>query len=373
MASKMVMPAVLVLAAAACGGSGAKGAGGATSSTSTSTTTAASSSGSGKTAMQACADSAHASCTKRDTCSTSSFLNNLTYGSEMLCEMRVAANCVAALSAKSTGQSPTAVENCVQAYGGYMCTDFLDNNPPTACVPPAGMLATGSACAFNAQCMSTFCSAGPFATCGKCAALPTAGAPCLAAGDCGRDLACVKPAGSTDLTMGTCAAFVPSGGACLTGTAPCQNGFSCVGDNVTTMAMGMCAASVTMMGGACDATRKTMPSCNADMGLVCIPKMAGSMGVGTCQPIMLVATGATCGDIGMMPITGFADCQAGGLCKKAAVTDTTGTCVAPVADGMPCDADPTKGPPCLTPAKCVPTEVGMTAGTCTLLDATKCM
>jgi hypothetical protein len=302
-----------------------------------------------------------------------SFLNNLAYGSETVCEMRSEANCVVALGAKSTGQTPTTVETCVQAYPSYQCSDFLDNNPPTACKPPAGMVANGSACAFNAQCMSTFCATGPFETCGKCQPLPAAGAPCLAAGDCGRDLACVKPAGATDLTMGTCAAFVPPAGACLTGTAPCQAYFSCVGDDVTTMTMGKCTASVTMMGAACDATRKTMPACNASMGLVCIPSMKGSMGVGTCQPVMLVAANATCGDIGAMPITGFADCQAGALCKRAAVTDPTGTCVAPAADGMPCDADPTKGPPCLAPAKCVPTAMGMTAGTCTLPDPTKCM
>jgi hypothetical protein len=322
--------------------------------------------------MQACADSAHASCTKRDTCSANGYLNNLNYGSESACEMRNSANCVVALGAKSTGQTPTHTETCVQAYGSYQCGDFFDNNPPPACVPPAGMLANGSACAFNAQCMSTFCATGPFATCGKCQALPVAGASCLAAGDCGRNLACAKPPGSTALTMGTCAAFAQSGSACLTGTAPCDAGLSCVGEDVATMTMGKCAAAVTMVGGACDGTRKTMPSCDGDHGLVCVPTMKGSP-IGTCQAIMLVAANAACGDIGAMPITGFAQCQGGGLCKRAAVTDPMGTCVPAAPDGMACDADPTKGPPCLAPAKCVPTAMGSTAGTCTLPDPTKCM
>jgi hypothetical protein len=309
---------------------------------------------------------------KRDTCSANGYLNDLNYGSEMTCEMRSAANCVAALSAKSTGQTPTTVEACVGAYGSYQCVDFFDTNPPSACLPPAGQVPNGSACAFNAQCMSTFCAAGPFATCGKCAPLPTAGAACLAQGDCGRNLACVKPAGSTDLTMGTCAAWVASGGMCLTGTAPCAAGLSCVGEDVVAKTMGTCQASATMAGAACDGTHKSMPGCNNQSGLVCIPTMKGSP-IGTCKAVMLVGPNTACGDIGAMPITGVADCQGGGLCKRAAVTDTTGMCVAPAPDGMPCDADPTIGPPCLTPAKCVPTTVGSTAGTCTLPDSTKCM
>jgi hypothetical protein len=115
-----------------------------------------------------------------------------------------------------------------------------------------------------------------------------------------------------------------------------------------------------------------MPNCENSLGLVCIPAMKGSA-VGTCKAITLVAANAACGDVGSMPITGFTECQAGGLCKKAAPTDTTGTCVAPAADGMACDDDPTKGPPCLAPAKCVPSVKGMTAGTCTVPDASKCM
>ena len=70
-------------------------------------------------------------------------------------------------------------------------------------------------------------------------------------------------------------------------------------------------------------------------------------------------------------------CQAGGLCAEplndAGTAANMGTCIAPAADGAACDNDPTKGPPCLAPAKCVPTSTSGTAGTCTVPDATKCM
>jgi hypothetical protein len=322
--------------------------------------------------MQACADQAHAACTQRDKCSTGGFLNNLNFGSEAVCEMRTAIGCAHALAANGTGQTPTKIETCVAAYPSYMCADFFDNNPPAACIPPVGTLSNGSACGANAQCTSTFCATGPFEVCGKCQALPTVGSMCLVEADCGRDSACVKPAGATALTMGTCAPWALAGGACLTGTAPCGAGLSCVGEDVATMTMGTCKASVSTVGGACDGARKTMPGCDAPDGLVCVPTLKGSP-IGTCQAITLVGAGAACGDIGAMPITGFADCEAGGLCLKAAPTDATGVCKSPAPDGMPCDSDPTKGPPCLAPAKCVPTAMGATAGTCTLPDATKCM
>jgi hypothetical protein len=329
--------------------------------------------GGGTSAMHACTDSAHASCTKRDTCSLGGYVNDSTYGSESACESRTVPTCLDGLGAKGTGQTPAKIEDCVAAYASsYACADYFDNNPPTACVPPAGTLATGAACGASAQCASTYCATGQYAVCGTCQPLPAAGAPCQGNADCGRDLACVKPAGSTTLTMGTCAAWVASGGACLTNTAPCEANLACVGDDVTTKKMGTCQAQPTTVGAACDGSRKTAPNCNGDLGLVCIPT-AKTSSVGTCKTISLVAGGMPCGDIGTAPITGYAACQAGGLCAKAAPTDFTGTCVAAAKDGAACDGDPSKGPPCQPPAKCVPTAAGATTGTCTVPNAEKCM
>ena len=321
---------------------------------------------------KACSDEAAAVCALRDSCSPN-YNNALVYGNTATCQTRVTTTCVNALAAKGTGNNAAHVEACAAAYPGENCADFFDNNPTAACVPPAGTLANGAACGASAQCTSTYCAIGEYAVCGTCANLPAVGDACQVQADCGRDLACATPAATGDggAPGGKCAAWVAASGSCLTGYSPCQSGYSCVGDDEATMAHGTCQAAGSTVGAACDGSRKTMAGCDAEMGLACIPTAKGSA-VGTCQNISLVGAGATCGDIGAAPITGVAACEASGLCKKAAPTDTSGTCVAAAADNAACDNDPSKGPPCLAPAKCVVTGNG-TAGTCTVPNAATCM
>jgi hypothetical protein len=309
---------------------------------------------------------------KRDSCSPNSYLNDVIYGSETICETRVALTCVTSLGAKDTGQTTTNIEACVAQYGTYACTDYFDDNPSGHCVPPAGTLATGAACGAAAQCASQFCQIGPYSICGTCQPLPAAGAVCQDAAQCGRNMDCVKPAGSTALDMGVCAAYSALMGACLTDVVPCEAGLSCVGDVAATMTMGMCQTAGTMVGATCDRAHKTAPGCNADMGLVCIPAGAG-MSTGTCQAITLAAANAPCGNIGAMPITGYASCEAGGLCVVATAGAAMGTCMAPAMDGAACNPDPTVGPGCLAPAKCIPTSDAGTAGTCVVPNAQTCM
>ena len=320
--------------------------------------------------MQACADSANASCTERNTCSLNSFLVDLDYGTEATCVSRTQQTCVNALSAKGTGTTAATIEACVAAYPSYTCTAFYEDAPPTACVPPAGTLATGAACGASAQCASTYCATGAYAVCGTCQPLPVAGAACQVDADCGRNLSCTKAAGSTTMTMGVCTAWIASGGACLTGTSTCAPGLACVGDDVTTKTMGMCATQGATVNAACDADRKTAANCSGDLGLICVPA-AKTSGVGTCQAITLAMPGQPCGDVGAAPITGYAECQLG-FCQKAATTDTMGTCVANIADEAACSTDPTTAP-CGTPAKCVPSSAGSMTGTCTLPNASTCM
>jgi hypothetical protein len=321
---------------------------------------------------KACNDEATALCALRDSCSPG-YNNAVVYGSASTCQTRAALTCVNALGAKNTGNNPSHVEGCASAYPSEACVDFFDDNPVTACVPPAGTLANGAPCGASAQCTSAYCAVTATTVCGTCQPLPTAGAACQIEADCGRDLACATPtvaAGDAGIPAPKCAAWVAANGACLTGYQPCQNGLSCVGDNEATMTQGSCKPTGATVGAACDASRKTMAGCDNAVGLVCIPTAKGSA-VGTCQKITIASSSAPCGDIGSAPITGFAVCSASGLCKKAAPTDTSGTCVAAAADGAPCDSDPSKGPPCLTPAKCV-ASAG-TAGTCTLPNASTCM
>ncbi len=81
------------------------------------------------------------------------------------------------------------------------------------------------------------------------------------------------------------------------------------------------------------------------------PSAAGAM-----QP--LVAAGQSCGVINNVVVA----CLAGASCQRPAGS-TTGTCVAPAADGAACDA--TNGPFCSGPAKCV-------SGTCQLPGSASC-
>jgi hypothetical protein len=309
-------------------------------------------------------------CALRESCS--SFDMNRTYGSVSVCQTRNTANCEAALAASGTAQTPALEQACAAAYPSEQCTDFFDGNPVPACVAPAGPGQTSATCSFSAQCASTFCALGQYQVCGTCLALPDAGASssCTVAAECGRNLGCAIPANTT---TGTCSTYAPQGAPCLTGSQLCASALACVGDDPTTSTNGTCQTAGASVGAACDASRKTAANCNGTLGFVCIPKAAGSE-IGTCQNITLAAPGAPCGDIGSNPITGFADCQAGGLCAKpltdAGKAANTGVCVAPAADGAACDSDPTTGPPCLSPAKCVASSPGGTAGTCLLPGST---
>lgn len=322
-------------------------------------------SNSGPSPMEACTQEQDALCALRMSCSPYNIAH--LYTDLTACQSRGVAACESALAASGTAQTPTAVEECATAYPTESCTDLFDGNPIAACTPPAGSKANGMACGAAGQCASTFCAVPRYQICGTCQPLPAVGASCQVNADCGRDMACATPGGAT----GACVGYAASGAACLASTQPCESGLSCVGEDAMTGTMGTCQASGSTVGAACDGSRKTMPSCATDLGLACIPTAKGSP-VGTCQNIVLASPSAACGEIGAMPITGFAACAAGGQCVKPSAS-TTGTCVAPATDGAACDNDPTIGPSCLTGAKCVvPSGSSGTAGTCTTPNASSC-
>jgi hypothetical protein len=383
-ACTLAAAAALITTWAACGGGTSATGTGASESSSTGkpssgsgtpSTSSGSGAGGGSTsATKACADEAAAVCALRDTC-LPNFEIERNYGTIALCQSRTAQSCVNSLDAKGQANTPANVEKCATAYPTEACADFFDSNTIAACVPPAGSLATGSACGASGQCASTWCAVTSTTVCGTCQPLPAAGAACSVQADCGRDLACAIPTvagdGGAIPTTGVCAAWVDANGMCLTGFNPCKEGLSCVGDDPATMTMGTCQTAGSTVGAACQTTRKTVPGC-AD-GYACIAP-ANSMGMGTCQAITLVAAGATCGDLGGTPVTSVAQCKDGGLCAKTAPNDLTGKCVAAAADGAACDNDPSIGPPCLSPAKCVvPAGSSGTSGTCTFPNATTCM
>lgn len=298
----------------------------------------------GLTAEQACAAVSAARCTKLMSCSAADLM--VRWGDLAVCETREALACEAGLAAPATAATPLTAIGCADAITAQACGDFLGKDPPAACLPVAGPAPVGAGCSFASQCASQFCAISATALCGSCQLPPQVGTSCASSG-CGPTLTCV-PA-----TM-TCQRPVAAAGACSR-SLPCGAGLQCVG--ATMSAMGVCQASVTTSGAACDPQRKTGPDCSGPAGLTC-DRMTKQCVV---QPI--VASG-TCGLVNNIEVR----CAGGATCSIAALA-TTGTCVAPAADGTACDA--AIGPTCLAPARCVPAGSG-TAGTCTLAGSATC-
>jgi len=303
--------------------------------------------------VDGCMLRAHVQCVQRDMCS-GNFRNLHDFGDEATCEARIAVPCLNASQILDSGNTPDENAICVTELEADSCEDFFDNHPPNDCAPE-GPGDVGTPCGVQSQCKDGFCQIAEDAICGTCQPAPGPGAPCVVEGDCGKDLACAIPTGET---TGTCALWVHVGGACKTNVAPCELELSCVGDTGT--AMGTCMPSVTTIGASCDGSRAIIPTCDGQIGLVCIALVSNTF---TCQLIQFAAPGETCGNISSP--RSFVDCSGGGICVKASSTDKTGTCVGPAADGDACSNDPSIGPPCLQPAKCVD-------GVCTMADPRMC-
>jgi len=335
-----VTAALGMLAAAGCSSSGGGG------------TSSGGSSGGGLGAAQACSDYATAECNVRNGC-TNGFAITIDFGDVSTCQSRLEASCANALAAPGTGSTPAHVEGCAQALGGQSCFDYFTNATPAACATPAGTLAAGAGCAFSAQCQSAFCAIESSEVCGTCQAAPQAGSACGGGVGCGDGLICFSDSES-------CGVGVEDGGACSDHDA-CGAGESCVG--LVDGGHGTCVPR----GGVsapCDPKEGTEPSCFGAGGIACV---RGVRDAGTCLPISVETSGATCGTV-----AGQADavCGTGGLCVKSSPDGGTGACQGYVSDGQSCDS--VLGPPCVTPAKCVPATDGGTAGTCTLPNGSLC-
>jgi hypothetical protein len=301
------------------------------------------------TAAQACADNAHQRCTRLEACSATDV--QIRYGSETACETGEASSCLSTLSEPSNGKTVALVEACTQAYAGWACTDYLnDENIPPACQQATGSFTNGTVCAVAGQCQTGFCATAPGASCGTCTPLPAAGASCAQLTTCGAGLTC------TSDTM-TCVPLAAEGAACGKG-APCGAGLSCVGADAATNTQGACQAAVETSGATCDPTLKTGPTCDRNAGLVCNGAST------TCQAIVLAAAGQPCGDVGSQTAT----CSTEGICVGASGT-TPGTCTAAAADGAVCDAATS----CIEPGRCVGSsgDSGIT-GTCQYAGTQTC-
>jgi hypothetical protein len=298
---------------------------------------------SGPSAQQACADDGQAVCARLDACVKNGIA--IQYGDAGACLARQEPGCTASLAANASGRTTSGYEACAAVLPSESCTDYLNNNNPTACKAPAGTLAVGTVCGFSAQCVTAFCAIPPASACGTCQPPPAAGATCADLDTCGPNLVCVK---------GTCVAYGASGAACNT-TQLCGTGLTCVTAAMQTS--GTCQASGESVGTACDPTRQTGPGCDGAQGLYC------DGATKQCAAIAYATAGQPCGFVGGV----FNECTGAAGCFAAAGPDggTTSTCIAAAAEGQTCNT--LTGPPCARPARCLGTLLdGGTSGTCAL-------
>lgn len=301
----------------------------------------------GPTVDAACAALVKTRCALLDNC-TNNLGSQTTYGDRATCEARQLLGCQTNVAASGTSQSAATVQACADVAATQSCWDRALNIQPDACVPLPGALTSSQACIAAGQCASTWCAIQNNQVVGVCAPLPKAGDSCETT-SCGRGLECGKNSAGASV----CFAPLAAGGACDK-DHHCGPELACVG--ATKSAAGTCQAKGATAGAACDATDKTAADCVLTRGLFCDS-------TGHCKAATITKAGEACGTTGTDTI---AACGAAGLCVKTAATDKAGVCKAAAVDGAACDGDPTKGPDCLLPAKCVPTTSGGTAGVCTL-------
>jgi hypothetical protein len=331
-------------------GSGTAGSGTAGSGTAGSGTAGSGTAGSGTAgapsaeADKACTDLVKARCARTDACTKDG--TTLKYGSEADCEAREKIGCLAGLAAPDTSSNPAYVEGCATSLAAQSCDDFLNGN--AACVPAPGPRKNGDPCSAAAQCDSTFCAIVKTTQCGTCAPLPKAGDSC-ATTSCGRDLKCDN---------GSMLCYVPgAAGATCSKDVPCGNGLSCVGPKggPTT-----CVAEVSKAGDPCDFKKQMAADCNRDAGLFCDNN-------NVCAALTEGKVGDACG---FDKTTNTSVICTGGASCLAPMMGAKKVCTAPAADGAACDS--ASGPFCQTPARCVATASGSTAGTCQLPDPAAC-
>jgi hypothetical protein len=262
------------------------------------------------TVEAACADAVHSRCARLATCSPSLMLR--AWGDEVSCEARNKLDCVTEVAAPGSGLTTSFVENCASAYAAQSCADRLAGFRPISCIV-SGTRTNGQGCVYDSQCQSGFCKLGQGAACGACADATSAGSSCATNGDCSSRQSCA---------MGLCQSYVGLNGACST-AKPCGEELDCVN--------GTCKQQGASTGLACGGTQ---PACDFDRGLYC------NSG-GSCAIVAAATTqNPQCGVINGTRVV----CTAGADCFSA-------VCKAPATDGAACD--PTNGPTCRSPARCV--------------------
>ena len=275
--------------------------------------------GGGTSLTQACSDNAAKYCAQLSTCSP--FLLSTQYGDMPTCVMRLGgAYCSNIVTAKGSGWTGDGLEACVTARTALSCTDFLYGKPAPAACRPTGTITSGG-CLFDSQCGGGYCRILPGSQCGNCVLRGNTGASCMTSNDCDGNLVCLA---------GACTAPVPLAAVC-NATTPCQTGLVC-------------------LSGKCAQPGPVGAVCSADAGGIDCDYNLGAYCSGTsCAAITVAMISSLCG--GSSPP---AVCFADGACQG-------GFCVAPTADGQPCDG----GLNCTIPSTC-------SAGVCSTPSASQC-
>ena len=275
------------------------------------------------------------------------------YGTVTACQARLTESCTTALAARSTGNSPDRVAACARAYSTWSCADYLgDVQVPAACAEPHGALATGTACAFAAQCVTGFCAIQSGSACGSCAPPPAAADPARTS----RPAVRASSASRGHTSAAHWARRAPPAARTRRAALICR-----------------APGPATREGPRAPARHRrrwrarraypmlvTGPGCDYEAGLTCNSRSK------RCEALVIPGAGGPCD----LDNHQFAVCAAGGTCSTSEA-GALGSCTSAAADGQAC-ATTAQGPACLAPARCITTSPGSTSGLCQEDNASTC-
>ena len=286
------------------------------------------------TADQACASVDTALCAKLDSCAQ--LLVQAQYGDAATCADRLKLQCVPALAAPGSSQTPTTLDACAKSVAGVSCADLTANVSTDACKVKPGKVDNGKACGVDAQCVSTACIIDYTTGCGVCGARVASGGACGGAGQgpCDYGTKCIGA---------VCKKPGVAGDKC-TDANDCGYELACKA--------GACALS-DPAGTPCTPTAKAeVDTCDRVKGVYCQPTSK------LCAAFKTAKVGETCG---YDTASGnYTVCVGASYCKPGA-NPLLGICRATVADGASC----APGEQCQPPALCL-------GAVCKIIDPSSC-
>ncbi|MBL8714976.1 MAG: hypothetical protein JNL79_03225 [Myxococcales bacterium] len=136
----------------------------------------------------ACGALAQTLCARLETCAPE--YAKVEVGLGALCTTQLRDDCLRRAGLGGSHRTFADLEACGREVSTMACPTFLERYPDV-CAPPPGGLLVGASCAFDEQCVTTFCGRGDDTACGTCQAAPAVGEPCVG-GACGRGLVCTS-------------------------------------------------------------------------------------------------------------------------------------------------------------------------------------